>query len=312
MIDIRWLRIILLAVITMALAALSINAQGTDTGVGGCFIEKNGHKQVVPCPTSATPSGGNTPTGDNGEAARKAEADKKAAEDKAEADRLAQEAKDKKAAADRQAAFKKAQGEAVKTLKGSGAAGIRDTGTGDTDLRGTRPSGGLRDGKTPVPTVAASDPKMFDSVVANVVPKASAEVSERVRKGFQAVMNRDWKTSKAWFEDALSRDPKNLGLKRLVALADYKISTGDKMTMVSSESTEAIQEKVFQMVMEKSLNDFYLHYVPKHSELNIKVNKVIKAAKDAKSLDDFLKDLKNILTPKSKIKTPTAVIAVRG
>ena len=311
MIDIRWLRIILLAVITMALAALSINAQGTDTGVGGCFIEKNGHKQVVPCPTAAPPTTGNT--SDNGEAARKAEADKKAAEDKAEADRLAQEVKDKKAAADRQAAFKKAQDEAVKTLKDSGGtSGIRDTGTGATGIRDSGATGGLRDGKTPVPTVAASDPKMFDSVVANVVPKASAEVSERVRKGFQAVMNQDWKTSKAWFEDALSRDPKNLGLKRLVALADYKISTGDKMTMVSSESTEAIQEKVFQMVMEKSLNDFYLHYVPKHSELNIKVNKVIKAAKDAKSLDDFLKDLKNILTPKSKIKTPTAVIAVRG
>ena len=33
-------------------------------------------------------------------------------------------------------------------------------------------------------------------------------------------MLRDWKVAKAWFQDALNRDPNNAGLKRLVALSD--------------------------------------------------------------------------------------------
>ena len=33
-------------------------------------------------------------------------------------------------------------------------------------------------------------------------------------------MDRDWKVAKAWFEDALNRDPNNAGLKRLVAFVD--------------------------------------------------------------------------------------------
>lgn len=46
-------------------------------------------------------------------------------------------------------------------------------------------------------------------------------VSDRVRKGFQAITAHDWKVARAWFQDALNRDPKNAGLKRLAELADY-------------------------------------------------------------------------------------------
>ncbi len=60
----------------------------------------------------------------------------------------------------------------------------------------------------------------MDGAIATVYADAPAGVSDRVRKGFQAVMDRDWKVAKAWFEDALKRDPDNAGLKRLVALAD--------------------------------------------------------------------------------------------
>lgn len=50
--------------------------------------------------------------------------------------------------------------------------------------------------------------------------KSPAAVRDRVRKGFQAVMDRDWPVARAWFHDALNRDPKNLALQRLVSLAD--------------------------------------------------------------------------------------------
>ena len=63
-------------------------------------------------------------------------------------------------------------------------------------------------------------PKALDNAIANAYASAPPGVSDRVRKGFQAVMERDWKVAKAWFQDALKRDPNNAGLKRLVVLTD--------------------------------------------------------------------------------------------
>ena len=63
-------------------------------------------------------------------------------------------------------------------------------------------------------------PKALDNAIASAYSSAPPGVSERVRKGFQAVMARDWKVAKAWFQDALNRDPNNAGLKRLVVLTD--------------------------------------------------------------------------------------------
>ncbi len=63
-------------------------------------------------------------------------------------------------------------------------------------------------------------PKALNNAIAKAYASAPPGVSDRVRKGFQAVMDRDWKVAKAWFQDALNRDPTNAGLKRLVALTD--------------------------------------------------------------------------------------------
>lgn len=63
--------------------------------------------------------------------------------------------------------------------------------------------------------------KATENAIAKAYPNARHGVSDRVRKGFQAVMEHDWKVAKAWFEDALNHDPSNPGLQRLVALADY-------------------------------------------------------------------------------------------
>lgn len=68
-------------------------------------------------------------------------------------------------------------------------------------------------------------PKALDNAIATAYSTAPSGVSDRVRKGFQAVMDRDWKVAKAWFEDALHRDPNNAGLKRLVALTENGPST---------------------------------------------------------------------------------------
>jgi tetratricopeptide (TPR) repeat protein len=72
----------------------------------------------------------------------------------------------------------------------------------------------------PAPTSPSSLPKALDNAIATAYSSAPPGVSDRVRKGFQAVMARDWKVAKAWFQDALNRDPNNAGLKRLVVLTD--------------------------------------------------------------------------------------------
>lgn len=64
-------------------------------------------------------------------------------------------------------------------------------------------------------------PKSVDHAIASGYASAPSGVSDRVRKGFQAIAAHDWKVARAWFEDALNHDPKNVGLKRLVELADY-------------------------------------------------------------------------------------------
>ncbi len=62
--------------------------------------------------------------------------------------------------------------------------------------------------------------KSVEHAIAIAYADAPPGVSDRVRKGFQAVVARDWKVAKAWFEDALNRDPGNANLKRFVAFVD--------------------------------------------------------------------------------------------
>ena len=65
-------------------------------------------------------------------------------------------------------------------------------------------------------------PKGLDNAITSAYADAPPGVSDRVRKGFQAVMARDWKVAKAWFEDALNRDPSNASLKNMVKLTEYR------------------------------------------------------------------------------------------
>lgn len=75
-------------------------------------------------------------------------------------------------------------------------------------------------------------PKALDNAIASAYSSAPPGVSERVRKGFQAVMIRDWKVAKAWFQDALNRDPDNVGLKRLIALTDSSLQPNQRPATV--------------------------------------------------------------------------------
>lgn len=138
---------------------------------------------------------------------------------------------------------------AANSLKGSSGAAMSQlkglSGTDDFGLKGSgfdTGNGGLKElkGSNNFELKGSSQPVLhgdtsvvdarnvvsgLDIATENAIAKAYANappgVSDRVRKGFQAVMESDWKVAKAWFADALNRDPGNLGLQRLVALADY-------------------------------------------------------------------------------------------
>lgn len=95
----------------------------------------------------------------------------------------------------------------------------------DTSLRGLRSNTAREPNLDPMVVdarhVPSGLPKSVDDAIASGYSEAPPGVSDRVRKGFQAVTTHDWKLAKAWFKDALNHDPNNAGLKRLVELADY-------------------------------------------------------------------------------------------
>lgn len=199
-----------------------------------------------------SPGGGGPPTYDY-EAARRAQEAAAAAESQRQAEaariereRIAEEKRQKDARfiRDRDATastLKGSSGDAMLQLKGmadTDSSGLKgsafDTGSsGLKELRGADRSIDSADRKNsskPAPhtdtsvvdarNVPSGLPKAVSNAIATAYSDAPPGVSDRVRKGFQAVMSKDWKVAKAWFEDALNRDPNNASLKRLVALAD--------------------------------------------------------------------------------------------
>ena len=63
-------------------------------------------------------------------------------------------------------------------------------------------------------------PKSVENAIASAFSNAPLGVSDRVRKGFQAVMTKDWKVARAWFQDALNHDPGNINLKSFIVAVD--------------------------------------------------------------------------------------------
>lgn len=91
------------------------------------------------------------------------------------------------------------------------------------------------------PNVSSGLPKGLENAIASAYSSAPPGVSDRVRKGFQAVMSKDWKAAKAWFQDALKRDPNNAGLKRMIVLTDYSLRDRQAVTSGGTGSVPAVK-----------------------------------------------------------------------
>lgn len=185
--------------------------------------------------------------------------------------------------------LKGSSGSAMNQLKGiSGAdsSGLKGSGfdTGSAGLKGLQGSGSVVDsrnepaglggksnykGTTAKPSkhaphtdtsvvdarnVPSGLPKSVDNAIASHYADAPPGVSDRVRKGFQAVMERDWKVAKAWFQDALNRDPTNIGLKRMLALTETPRQTSQQHSAAGNLSKPTGQLQL------PDPNDIYLMF----------------------------------------------------
>ncbi len=212
---------------------------------------------------NSTTGGTSTPNYDNGaaERARAAEAERQR---QIEADRIERERqaeikrqRDADFIRDRDAAAKTLKGstgsamDQLKGLSGTDNSGLKGSGfdTGNTGLKGLRGSDNADQKARSQPAshtdtsvvdargVPSGLQKALDNAIAIAYSSAPPGVSDRVRKGFQAVMERDWKVAKAWFQDALKLDPNNAGLKRLVVLAGIS-QQPDKQSATVDERNE--------------------------------------------------------------------------
>jgi hypothetical protein len=178
---------------------------------------------------------------------------------------------------------------AASTLRGSTGAAASGA-PGNSELRGSSATPKLR-GSTPDTAPTSSlDPRVGDARnVPTGLPKSvAAEIpatpaGDRVRKGFQAIMDHDWNVAHAWFQDALNHDPGNAGIQRLIDLAEYTMKRANHphastlpakpVADTSEQDKEALaaldqyMDDRMNADLAKSLDDFNRNYLPKHPEL---------------------------------------------
>lgn len=123
------------------------------------------------------------------------------------------------------------------TAQGGGNSGGLDFIAAVTTRAADSPSGDPR--LVDTRNVPSGLSKPVENAIAGAYRNAPPGVSDRVSKGFQAVADRDWKVAKAWFEEALIRDPGNANLKRLVELANQTPESKKPATSPRQDSTPA-------------------------------------------------------------------------
>lgn len=96
-------------------------------------------------------------------------------------------------------------------------------------------------------------PTPVDQAIASVYASAPPGVLERIRKGFQAVLTNDWNAARAWFQDALNRDPGNAGIASLLACLDNDSKhPSAKPASVSQEELDRLADFMLKMMVEEA------------------------------------------------------------
>jgi hypothetical protein len=250
------------------------------------------------------------------EAQRRAQEAQEAERQRVQQQRQQEAARKAREAAQRQVEFIRDRDAAAATLKGSsgsepeqlkGLSSEADT----VQLKGSEATGKktTRNNCPPVTDSSVVDacnvpsglPSAIDKAIAAVYGVAPPGVSDRVRKGFQAVMGRDWKVAKAWFMDALNHDPGNASLKRLVELSDYtethiRHGKSGKLT-ASQDAVQMPKDSDLELLFpgwQPPVNPSNSTMLPKDEDLSFlfpgKEFKTQKARGEAKKLNDMMLD----------------------
>lgn len=118
-----------------------------------------------------------------------------------------------------------------------------------------------------VQTAITADPPLNDPMVVdarhvpsglpknveNEIPHTPA--GDRVRKGFQAIADHDWKVAMAWFRDALNHEPGNPGIQRLIELAEYTIARQKPAAAAKVPEDAGARDNAATAAMDKQMDD---------------------------------------------------------
>ena len=226
---------------------------------------QGGEPSKNPLTCNARSGGGNstrTPSYNYEDERRAQEAAAERQRQQAEADRVERE---RLAAEKRQidAAFIRDRDAAASMLKGSsgsamsplkGLAGTDNSGlkgsafdTDSTGLKGSGIEAGSEPNSSDRKAILKPAPHTDTSVVdapnvpsglsknlEDAIPRSPS--GDRVRKGFQAIQDGDWKAALAWFQDARNQEPGNPGLGRLVDLAEFTLEYRTRAPEVTKNS----------------------------------------------------------------------------
>ncbi|MGH9568683.1 MAG: hypothetical protein ACRD4F_03540 [Candidatus Angelobacter sp.] len=112
-----------------------------------------------------------------------------------------------------------------------------------------------------------AEPPLSDSMVVDArhvpsgLPKGVEDeiphtpAGDRVRKGFQAIADHDWKVAMAWFRDAHNHEPGNPGIERLIELAEYTIARQSRPVAGQVPASAGAHDKAATAAMEKQMDD---------------------------------------------------------
>jgi tetratricopeptide (TPR) repeat protein len=130
-------------------------------------------------------------------------------------------------------------------------------------------------------------PKDQERAIAVAYQHSPPGVIERVQRGFQAVNRSDWVLARAWFGDALNRDPNNTGLNNMLTLVDY--AQGEVLrSMPKSVGTSLVPEPVPD---KKEIEAFFTKFREgRHQEPSDAVRRYVRSL----SNDEFVNLLYNL------------------
>ncbi len=229
---------------------------GKDMGVGYCPKHKRNFKgwicpecEVENKPVPAPAPGASDP--DVERRAKEAEAERKRLIDQENA-KVAKEEQARKAkfARERDARAKQLRGvpnsgpSQLKGVAGSGSSGLKGGGfdSGSSGLKGLETGGQGTRPHTDPSVVDARVPRDGAYFTSQVPELKNSPAADRIRKGFQAVVNHDWPVALAWWKEALKRDPKNKALQRSVDLAQWMV---DRPKVIAKGPANPLSQAIY-------------------------------------------------------------------